>query len=539
MALVMIFAGHLATMAQAQRHDVILEVATGTWCQYCPGAALGADELFASGASVGVVEHHNGDAYTTPVSDGRNTYYNVNGFPTAWFDGANALEGGSHTVSLYPSYEARYNTAMAVPTPFGLTASWVQNGASIDVTVNVDQVGAYSAGNLRIQAALTESNILVNWQGLTQCDFVNRAMYPDHNGTSISTTQGGPTVSNTFNMAIDPSWVQQEMQLVVWVENSVTKEIFNGKMLTLSTAANAVDVGAIEIKNVVAPQSCITSIAPEIVIRNLGGTDLTAATITYDINGGTPSVFNWTGNVPYFAFATLTLPSIAFVPQANNTLTVSIAVPSDASVGNDVLTKTWAEASTHPSGTFMVRIKPDNWGSEITWDIKSSAGTVIGSGGPYIDNNTQIRIIPVAVGMNDCFTFSMYDAFGDGICCGGGNGWFRLEAPNGDTIYAGGEYGVIDFVDFKTDNTVSNMAQIDDQVSVFPNPNNGQFDVRFAQPIVNGATITIWGTNGQQVFENTTDQQSFHVDLSRMAAGMYMMRVATENGVTIKKLQKN
>ena len=43
--------------AQATRNDVILEVATGTWCQYGPGAALSADELFNSGAHVGIVEH--------------------------------------------------------------------------------------------------------------------------------------------------------------------------------------------------------------------------------------------------------------------------------------------------------------------------------------------------------------------------------------------------------------------------------------------------------------------------------------------------
>ncbi|MBP6639420.1 MAG: hypothetical protein KA293_03930 [Bacteroidia bacterium] len=61
--------------AQATRHNVILEIATGTWCQYCPGAAMGADDLHASGANVGIVEHHDSDPYETPESVGRYDTY--------------------------------------------------------------------------------------------------------------------------------------------------------------------------------------------------------------------------------------------------------------------------------------------------------------------------------------------------------------------------------------------------------------------------------------------------------------------------------
>ena len=51
--------------AQATRHAVIVEIGTGTWCQYCPGAALGADDLHASASRVGIVEHHDSDPYET------------------------------------------------------------------------------------------------------------------------------------------------------------------------------------------------------------------------------------------------------------------------------------------------------------------------------------------------------------------------------------------------------------------------------------------------------------------------------------------
>ena len=53
----------IATIAAAQivpRDKVILEIGTGTWCTYCPGAAMGADDLLEQGYPVGVVENHNG-----------------------------------------------------------------------------------------------------------------------------------------------------------------------------------------------------------------------------------------------------------------------------------------------------------------------------------------------------------------------------------------------------------------------------------------------------------------------------------------------
>lgn len=241
----------------------------------------------------------------------------------------------------------------------------------------------------------------------------------------------------------------------------------------------------------------------------------------------------------YYDYETISLPSLAFTPQTNNDLQVSISVPSDASMGNDAQSLAWNGATTNPSGTFMVRIKPDLYGSEITWDVKNSAGTVIASGGPYFDGNRIQINVPVTCGINDCFSFGIYDEFGDGIGSSSPPGWYLLEAPDGDTIFYGGVYGAADFVDWKTNGIVANTPIVAEEISVWPNPNNGQFQVRMPQAYVDGATITIWAANGQQVFETLTQEQQLSVDLSRLPAGMYMLRVTTAVGVTVQKLQKH
>ncbi|HPI85318.1 MAG TPA: hypothetical protein PLR01_03020, partial [Bacteroidales bacterium] len=100
------------------RQKVIVEIGTGTWCTYCPGAAMGADDLVLYGCQVGNIEYHNGDPYANTASDYRNSYYNVSGYPTAHFDGVLEYVGGSHTESMYPNYLPLYQQRMAIPSDF-------------------------------------------------------------------------------------------------------------------------------------------------------------------------------------------------------------------------------------------------------------------------------------------------------------------------------------------------------------------------------------------------------------------------------------
>ena len=100
---------------QVDRERVIVEIATGTWCGYCPGAAMGADDLVANGHDVAIIEYHNGDAYANTASNARNSYYAVSGYPTAHFDGVLDVVGGSATSSMYGSYLPLYNQRIVIP----------------------------------------------------------------------------------------------------------------------------------------------------------------------------------------------------------------------------------------------------------------------------------------------------------------------------------------------------------------------------------------------------------------------------------------
>lgn len=90
--------------------------------------------------------------------------------------------------------------------------------------------------------------------------------------------------------------------------------------------------------------------------------------------------------------------------------------------------------------TFTLTINLDNYPEETSWDLKDGS-TVIASGGTYgsqPDGSTVTETINVSSA--GCYTFTIYDSYGDGICCGYGNGSYSLS--NGSSVVAsGGSFG--------------------------------------------------------------------------------------------------
>ncbi|MCC6252210.1 MAG: T9SS type A sorting domain-containing protein [Bacteroidia bacterium] len=77
----------------------------------------------------------------------------------------------------------------------------------------------------------------------------------------------------------------------------------------------------------------------------------------------------------------------------------------------------------------IVKIIPDNWPNETSWNIKNSSGTIIASGTYNTDT--------ICVAANSCLIFSIYDTYGDGIYAPGGY-WVYLD---GTLISSGNSFG--------------------------------------------------------------------------------------------------
>jgi len=134
----------ISLTAQVDRESVLVEVATGTWCGWCPSVAKAIDSLHANGDPVAVIEYHNGDPFANAASNARNNYYNVSGYPNTQFDGSYYNYGGGSTGDLYPTFLGIVNTRMGIQTPFEIEIGGENtSGDDYDITVTVTKVGEY------------------------------------------------------------------------------------------------------------------------------------------------------------------------------------------------------------------------------------------------------------------------------------------------------------------------------------------------------------------------------------------------------------
>lgn len=231
--LLFIFSLSMATMiAQVTRDKVVVEVGTGTWCQYCPGASMGVHDLILNGWPVAAIKNHNGDPFANQYSNARNTYYAVSGYPTAKFDGILTVVGGSYSQSMYSSYWPQVQQRMNVPSPVTISVWGSHTNLTYNITVTVTKVGTINGSNTVLHVALTESNIMYAWQGQSQLDYVNRLMVPDQNGTTLDFTNSDVLeIPLTFNL--QQGWNTMNMELVAFVQTNSNKEIHNGYKVKL------------------------------------------------------------------------------------------------------------------------------------------------------------------------------------------------------------------------------------------------------------------------------------------------------------------
>lgn len=81
----------------------------------------------------------------------------------------------------------------------------------------------------------------------------------------------------------------------------------------------------------------------------------------------------------------------------------------------------------------------DNYPEETSWVIRDANNASVASGGTYgaqADGSTLVIPLCLADG---CYTLTVSDTYGDGMCCAYGNGSYNLSGPNG-TIASGGQF---------------------------------------------------------------------------------------------------
>jgi len=88
----------------------------------------------------------------------------------------------------------------------------------------------------------------------------------------------------------------------------------------------------------------------------------------------------------------------------------------------------------------QVEIIPDQYPGETTWDVKDGGGSTVASG-----SNAQGDT--VCIPASGCYVFTIRDSYGDGICCGYGNGSYTVRF-GGNLIASGGSFAFSEATNF-------------------------------------------------------------------------------------------
>ena len=93
-----------------------------------------------------------------------------------------------------------------------------------------------------------------------------------------------------------------------------------------------------------------------------------------------------------------------------------------------------------PTTEVVVTLKTDNYPTEISWELRTKSGSVIGrvAAGSYSARNTTYTTTVQL--KEDCYVFDIKDGYGDGICCSYGQGNYKVTV-DGTEVATGGNYG--------------------------------------------------------------------------------------------------
>ncbi|MBA5247893.1 T9SS type A sorting domain-containing protein [Marnyiella aurantia] len=282
----------------------------------------------------------------------------------------------------------------------------------------------------------------------------------------------------------------------------------------------------VKIENVCAGAGCdIITNQFKLTIYNRGTSTLSSAVINYSFNGGPNQVYNWTGSLLQDKSSTVTVS----IPTGTVLTSVSASIQTvngvaDQRATNNTDTKAFG-APVYPFTTVVFRLQQDIYGDETSWEIRNGAGTILYSGGPYADTSptmpaliTQTWTLP----LNDCYTFKIFDSFGDGINSGYGAGYFDIKSQDGTTvIYSGGSFEDEDRTIFKLSSNLATSEALQAQFEVYPNPAK---DVLNVTKVSNRALYTIYSSIGQVVAKGKV--QDNKVNVSGLATGAYIITVS-------------
>ena len=275
---------------------------------------------------------------------------------------------------------------------------------------------------------------------------------------------------------------------------------------------------------------CITEFEPQVTIQNYGTQNLTSVQIKTYVDGNEVSSYDWSGSLGTYEISQVTLPQIT-IGEGTHTLKVELLNPNGVADEDNSNNSQEITVSSNPNGTHvLIDILTDNYPDETTWDLKFN-GNVIASGGPFTQPQTHNNI-EMCLEAGQCYDFTIYDAYGDGMDYNGVTGHVTITSGT-DTLadFSGADFSSSKTVNFCLSNTGVNNAMFE-SFSVYPNPVSDVLTVKNAE----GGTLSIVTNSGVVVLEKELKNSDEKVNVKDLPAGYYLLKIMKSGKVVTKPL---
>ena len=541
-----------------ENKKVILEEYTGIHCTYCPdGHAIAQSLKDQYPNDVFLINIHVG-GYATPSAgepDFRTDFgpaldaqAAVTGYPSGSVNRqyfSDLTMGGGTAMG-----RGQWNTAtsrvldQSSYANVGVEASInVQNN---ELTVHVE--GYYTGDSPQstnyLNFALTQNNTLGPQTGGGMGSDYNHMhrlvhMLTGQWGNEISTTSAGSFIDETITYTIPSDYIGVDVQLS---ELNVVAFISESQQDIISGAEATPTYEGLEYSNDATLLSiednlngnCGETASPVIVIQNSGTDAINSLSVEYSINNGSSETYSWSGSLGSLQSTSIELPSISYSPSDTNSVNIILSGDENNENNSDVFY--FDQSNSYETSTVTLDLVTDNYGSETTWEFTDSSGNIVAQGGGYSNNNTSSSEIEIP-SADECYTFTINDSYGDGICCQYGTGSYSITDDSGNVIVSGGEFSSTESNTFRVGGSLGLNSFMDENLKIFPNPSNGVFTIKTT---LTNSSYKVHNLIGQTIKSGFINNGTNSIDIRNSIDGIYFITIESKNGEKIGyKLIKN
>ena len=331
-------------------------------------------------------------------------------------------------------------------------------------------------------------------------------------------------------------------------ENNDTLNVFLSKVHGLDGALSFGEIAVV----------CNDAVEVDAIITNHGETTITEIAVEVVVNSQVVDVINASVEIPFQEQGTIVL-MIDDNLQQNNNITLNLLSINNQNDGD--LTNNTASTSTTLDSDYDIItliINADDYASETSWKLLDEANEIISTGSLESDDSNEVYSEEICVNYTSCFSLYFYDSYGDGICCGFGEGSFEVLDVSGNTILI--NYGEFDnFVqevfcldasgcEITADVTISNATSVsDNDGAITINTSSGlspfQYSIDGGQSFSESSTfdnlspgnynVFVRGATGLCSFEETVSIEACTFTTVDITATNVSSVVSTEGSIVI------